>query len=131
YSVMARRPGYVGPPVPDTPATSVLVTATVTVAAGKPSDVLMFMVPGPERPRPGTGTANGGTRAAGLGCGQPAALRVVLDDQRIQSLTRERRLRIVRQRRVEKTLGQRILVDRPASELIDLVLRRNNPPRDV
>jgi len=58
YSVMARRPGYVGPPVPDTPATSVLVTATVTVAAGKPSDVLMFMVPGPERPRPGTGTAN-------------------------------------------------------------------------
>ena len=58
YSVMARRPGYVGPAVPDTPPTSVLVTATVTVAAGKPSDMLMFMVPGPERPRPGTGSPN-------------------------------------------------------------------------
>jgi len=59
YAVTATRQGYVGPPLPDTPATSPLVTTTVTVTAGKGSEVLLFMVPGPpERPRPGTGGAN-------------------------------------------------------------------------
>jgi hypothetical protein len=52
YSVLATRTGYVGPPTPGQPPTSVLVTATVDVRANERAEVLLYMMPGESRPKP-------------------------------------------------------------------------------
>jgi hypothetical protein len=51
YSVLATRKGYVGPARPGDPPTSVLVTATITVAAKERAEVLLSMVPGEYKPQ--------------------------------------------------------------------------------
>ena len=44
YSILAKRQGYIGPATPDAAPTSPIVTATVTVGAKEPAEVLLYMV---------------------------------------------------------------------------------------
>ena len=61
----------------------------------------------------------------------PPALAVVLGDELLQALARERGGGVAGQRRAEEALGQRVLLQRPPGQQVELALGRDDAARGV